>query len=87
MQRVVVLFVALAVVGAAGEAAAQSAAISPADLAATWQLVSIEQGVSAGKPERIPQPRGLMILDSAATRSSGLVPRHAISPTLQTPTR
>ena len=33
MQRVVVLFVALAVFGAAGQAAAQSARITPADLA------------------------------------------------------
>ena len=65
MQRVVVLFVALALFGAAGQAAAQSATIAPADLAATWQLVSIERGVSTGKPERIPQPRGLLILDSA----------------------
>ena len=65
MQRVVVLFLTLAVFGAAGLAAAQSTAVAPADLAATWQLVSIERGVSGGKPERIQQPRGLLILDSA----------------------
>src|SRR5688572_31199912 len=65
MQRIVVLFLALAVFGAADHAAAQSTAIAPADLAATWQLVSIDRGLSSGKPERIQQPRGLLILDSA----------------------
>src|SRR5687767_4490958 len=65
MQRLVVLFATLAVFAGAGQAAAQSAAIAPADLAATWQLVSLERGVSSGKPERIQQPRGLLIVDSA----------------------
>lgn len=65
MHRVVVLFAALAVCGAAGESAAQTASLAPADLAATWQLVSMERGLSSGKPERMTQPRGLLILDSA----------------------
>jgi hypothetical protein len=65
MRRFVVLFAALAVLGGADPATAQSATIAPADLAATWQLVSIERAVSSGKPERIQQPRGLLILDSA----------------------
>jgi hypothetical protein len=65
MQRVVVLLLALAVLGAADQGAAQSTAIAPPDLAATWQLVSIERGVAGGKPERLQQPRGLLILDSA----------------------
>ena len=48
-------------------ALAQSTAtgIAPADLAATWQLVSIDRAVSSGKPERLQQPRGLLILDAA----------------------
>lgn len=65
MQRVVVLFVALALFGAPGRAVAQATSIAPADLAATWQLVSLERGVSSEKPERNQQPRGLLILDSA----------------------
>ena len=65
MPRVVVLFAALAAFGAVGQAAAQSTAIAPADLAATWQLLSIERGLSTGKPERVPQPRGMLILDAA----------------------
>ena len=65
MQRVVVLFLALAVPGAPGQAAAQATSIAPADLAATWQLVSLERGLSSEKPERNQQPRGVLILDSA----------------------
>ena len=65
MRRVLVLFVGVAAFAAPCQVAAQSAPIAPADLAATWQLVSIERGVSTGKPERIQQPRGLLILDSA----------------------
>jgi hypothetical protein len=65
MPRVVVLIVALALLAAAGPAAAQSTALAPADLAATWQLVSLERGLSSGTPERVQLPRGLLILDSA----------------------
>jgi hypothetical protein len=65
MQRAVVLFFALAVFGAPGQAVAQATSIVPADLAATWQLVSLERGLSSGKPERNQQQRGLLILDSA----------------------
>ena len=46
MQRVVVLFVALAAFGAAGQAAAQSATLAPADLAAcfepAWYLRNVD---------------------------------------------
>src|SRR5262245_47302222 len=65
MRRVVVLFVAFAVFGVAGQTTAQTTSIAPADLAATWQLVTLERRVSSGKPERNQQPRGLLILDSA----------------------
>jgi len=65
MQRVVVLFLVLAVFGVSGQAAAQTTSIAPADLAATWQLVTLERGLSSGKPERNQQHRGLLILDSA----------------------
>ena len=65
MRRVVVLFVVLTVFGTPGQTAAQVTSIAPADLAATWQLVSLERGLSSEKPERNQQPRGLLILDSA----------------------
>ena len=76
MQRVVALSVSLAVVAAAGHAAAQS--VAPADLAATWQLVSLERDLSSGKPERVQLPRGLLILDSAGNAFEwvGTPPRH-----------
>ena len=65
MQRGVVLFLVLAVFAAPGRAVAQVTSIAPADLAATWQLVTLERGLSSGKPERNQQHRGLLILDSA----------------------
>jgi Lipocalin-like domain len=65
MQRVVALFLVLTVIGAPGQAVAQATSIAPADLAATWQLVSLERGLSSEKPDRNQQPRGLLILDSA----------------------
>ena len=65
MHRVVVLFVVAALLGTAERSAAQTAKIAPADLAATWQLTSLERGVATGKPERVQQPRGLLILDAA----------------------
>lgn len=65
MRPVVVPMVALLVYAAAGAAAAQSVPIAPADLAATWQLISLERGLSSGKADRVQQPRGLLILDAA----------------------
>ena len=46
MRRVVVLFGALVVFGVAGQAAAQSVTIDAADLAATWQLVSVKDALT-----------------------------------------
>ena len=65
MRRVVVVFVVLTVFGTPEQTAAQVTSIAPADLAATWQLVSLERGLSSEKSERNQQPRGLLILDSA----------------------
>lgn len=64
-MRLVVPFVVLAVFASPARGVAQTASIAPADLAATWQLVSLERGLSSGKPERNQQQRGLLILDSA----------------------
>jgi hypothetical protein len=45
--------------------AQESPASAPADLVSTWTLISVERGVSAEKPERIQNARGLLIFDSA----------------------
>jgi hypothetical protein len=47
------------------------------DLIGTWTLVSTDQGVEAGKPAMVPNPRGLLIVDGgghifeAITRGAG----------------
>jgi hypothetical protein len=65
MTRFVLLVAFASIWAAPGQAVAQATSIAPADLAATWQLVSLERGLSSEKPERDQQPRGLLILDSA----------------------
>jgi Lipocalin-like domain len=65
MTRFVLLVAFASIWAAPGQAVAQATSIAPADLAATWQLVSLERGLSSEKPERNQQPRGLLILDSA----------------------
>ena len=65
MTRFAVLVACSSIWAAPGQAVAQATSIAPADLAATWQLVSLERGLSSEKPERNQQPRGLLILDSA----------------------
>jgi hypothetical protein len=65
MTRFVVLFVSLAFLWTAEKADAQSAAETPATLASSWTLVSIERALSSEKAERAQQPRGLLIFDSA----------------------
>jgi len=65
MTRFVVLFVSLAFLWTAEKADAQSAAETPATLASSWTLVSMERALSSEKAERAQQPRGLLIFDSA----------------------
>jgi Lipocalin-like domain len=65
MRRIAVACVAL-VLGAARFPLAQEPTLfTPAELVSTWTLTSIERGVSGDKPERIPNPRGLLIFDAA----------------------
>ena len=64
-MRALVICTALAL-GATGLPLAQeSTALTPGDLVSTWTLTSVERGVLGEKPERIPNPRGLLIFDAA----------------------
>jgi hypothetical protein len=64
MTRVAVLCVALAVLVAGAPHAQESPASAAPNLVSTWTLVSVERGVAGEKPERIQNPRGLLIFDS-----------------------
>ena len=65
MRTVAAMCVAL-LVGMTGLPVAQeSTAPAPADLVSTWTLTSVERGVSGEKPERVQNPRGLLIFDAA----------------------
>jgi hypothetical protein len=44
--------------------AQESSSFVPGGLVSTWTLASVERGVSGEKPERIPNPRGLLIFDA-----------------------
>jgi hypothetical protein len=66
MRRVLFLLMALGLLSATRVPDAQQTnAVSQADLVSTWTLTSIERGLSSGKPERMMNPRGLLILDAA----------------------
>ena len=68
MRRVSVAAVVLAMLAAVHEPAAQQAASgSPASpaLTSSWTLAAIERGLSGGQPDRVQNPRGLLIFDSA----------------------
>jgi hypothetical protein len=65
MTRVAVVCVALLLVVARAPLAQEATPFNPADLVSSWTLSAIERGVSGEKPERIPNPRGLLIFDAA----------------------
>jgi hypothetical protein len=65
MTRVAVVCVALVLGLARVPVAQESVPFSPDDLVSSWTLSSVERGVSGEKPERIPNPRGLLIFDAA----------------------
>jgi hypothetical protein len=44
--------------------AQESSSFVPGGLVSNWTLASVERGVSGEKPERIPNPRGLLIFDA-----------------------
>jgi len=64
MRRVAVVCVVVLVLWAARYPVAQEPASTAGDLVSTWTLISVERGVAGEKPERIPNPRGLLIFDS-----------------------
>jgi Lipocalin-like domain len=65
MTRVAVSCVALVLWAATFPVAQESAPFTAADLVSSWTLSSLERGVSGEKPERIQNPRGLLIFDGA----------------------
>jgi hypothetical protein len=64
MTRVVVVCAAWLLWATQLPVAQESTAIAAADLVSSWTLTSVERGVSGEKPERIQNPRGLLIFDS-----------------------
>jgi hypothetical protein len=44
--------------------AQETTTLTPGDLVSSWTLTSVERGVSGEKPERIQNPRGLLIFDA-----------------------
>jgi hypothetical protein len=63
MTRVVVVCAAVVLCGTQLPVAQESNGFSAAALVSSWTLTGVERGVSGEKPERIPNPRGLLILD------------------------
>jgi len=65
MRTVAVICAALVIGVMEFPIAQEKAASTPADLVSTWTLTSVERGVSGEKPERVQNPRGLLIFDGA----------------------
>ena len=63
MTRVVVVCAAVVLCGTQLPVAQESNGFSAAALVSSWTLTGVERGVSGEKRERIPNPRGLLILD------------------------
>jgi hypothetical protein len=64
MTRVSVVCVVALVLWTARSPVAQESPATTGDLVSTWTLVSVERGLAGEKPERVPNPRGLLIFDS-----------------------
>lgn len=64
MTRAALLCLTLVLWAVGAPVAQEPSAFTPADLVSTWTLTSVERGVSGDKPERIPNPRGLLIFDA-----------------------
>ena len=65
MTRVALLGMALILWSTTQPVAQESTSFTPGDLVSSWTLTSVERGVSGEKPERIANPRGLLIFDAA----------------------
>ncbi len=64
MTRVALLGVALVLWATTQPVAQESTSFTPGDLVSSWTLASVERGISGEKPERVPNPRGLLIFDA-----------------------
>ena len=64
MTRVVLLGIAVVLWTTTWPAAQESSPFTPAGLVSSWTLTGVERGVSGEKPERIANPRGLLIFDA-----------------------
>lgn len=63
MKQLLGTALAVVLIGAGGELAAQTGAA--ADLVSSWTLVAVEKGASGDEPTRLRRPRGLLVLDGA----------------------
>ena len=64
MTRVAVLGMALMLWSTTQPMAQESTSLTPRDLVSSWTLIAVERGVSGEKPERVQNPRGLLIFDA-----------------------
>ena len=64
MTRVALLGVALVLWSVTQPMAQESTPFAPGGLVSSWTLTAVERGVSGEKPERVPNPRGLLIFDA-----------------------
>lgn len=65
MTRTCLALVAALVLASAPVGAQQARPSIDPDLVGTWTLVSVEQNVTGAQPSRVPNPRGLLVLDRA----------------------
>jgi hypothetical protein len=65
MTRFAMLCVALVLWTARIPLAQEPSVLTPGDLVSSWTLTAVERGVTGEKPERIQNPRGLLIFDAA----------------------
>src|SRR5262245_10388324 len=65
-RRIGVLWLGVALVlwAATMTGAQESAPLAAGDLVSSWTLASVERGISGEKPERVQNPRGLLIFDA-----------------------
>ena len=64
MTRVALLGVLLVLWSTTQPVAQESTSFTPGGLVSSWTLIAVERGVSGEKPERVANPRGLLIFDA-----------------------
>ena len=65
MRRVVLVGVLLVLWATTLPIAQESSSFRPDALVSSWTLIGVERGISGEKPERVANPRGLLIFDAA----------------------